>query len=81
MSGDKGSPQGVGDASEQVTSGAGQAPQEAAEGIIETESKVEATDAAKRKAKQLGVDLSTVEGTGSGGRITAGDAERAAGEA
>ncbi len=72
--------QGVGDASEQVTSGAGQATQEA-EGIIETESKVEATDAAKRKAKQLGVDLSTVEGTGSGGRITAGDAESAAGEA
>lgn len=72
--------QGVGGASEQVTSGAGQATQEA-EGTIETESKVEATDAAKRKAKQLGVDLSTVEGTGSGGRITAGDAESAAGEA
>lgn len=72
--------QGVGDALEQVTSGAGQATQEA-EGTIETESKVEATDAAKRKAKQLGVDLSTVEGTGSGGRITAGDAESAAGEA
>lgn len=72
--------QGVGDASEQVTSGAGQATQEA-EGIIETENRVEATDAAKRKAKQLGVDLSTVEGTGSGGRITAGDAESAAGEA
>lgn len=72
--------QGVGDASEQVTSGAGLATQEA-EGSIETESKVEATDAAKRKAKQLGVDLSTVEGTGSGGRITAGDAESAAGEA
>ncbi len=30
-----------------------------AEGIIEAEGKVEATDAAKRKAKQLGVDLST----------------------
>ncbi len=73
--------QGVGEASEQVTRGAGQASQEEAEGIIETESKVEATDAAKRKAKQLGVDLSTVEGTGSGGRITAGDAESAAGKA
>jgi len=37
-----------------------------------------ATDAAERKAGELGVDLSTVEGTGQGGRITVGDVEKAA---
>jgi large subunit ribosomal protein L20 len=42
------------------------------------EGKVHATDAAERKAGELGVDLSTVEGTGQGGRITVGDVEKAA---
>jgi pyruvate/2-oxoglutarate dehydrogenase complex dihydrolipoamide acyltransferase (E2) component len=37
-----------------------------------------ATDAARRKAKQLGIDLSQVEGTGAGGRILVGDVKRAA---
>jgi pyruvate/2-oxoglutarate dehydrogenase complex dihydrolipoamide acyltransferase (E2) component len=32
-----------------------------------------ATNAAKRRAKELGVDLSTIEGTGSGGLITIQD--------
>ena len=41
------------------------------------EGKVHATDAAERKAGELGVDLSTVEGTGQGGRITVGDVEKA----
>lgn len=68
---------GEGGAASQAAEGAGRAAQET-EGIIEAEGKVEATDAAKRKAEQLGVDLSEVQGTGSGGRITAGDAERAA---
>ena len=38
----------------------------------------EATPAAKRKAEELGVDLSVVEGTGSGGRITVRDVQSAA---
>jgi pyruvate/2-oxoglutarate dehydrogenase complex dihydrolipoamide acyltransferase (E2) component len=37
-----------------------------------------ATDAARRKAKELSVDLSHVEGTGAGGRILVGDVKKAA---
>jgi pyruvate/2-oxoglutarate dehydrogenase complex dihydrolipoamide acyltransferase (E2) component len=37
----------------------------------------EATDAARRKAKNLGIDLSQVEGTGSGGRILIRDVQKA----
>jgi large subunit ribosomal protein L20 len=39
---------------------------------------IEATQAAARKAEELNVDLSNVEGTGQGGRITVGDVEKAA---
>ena len=39
---------------------------------------VQATPAAKRKAEELGVNLSVVEGTGSGGRITVRDVQSAA---
>ena len=39
----------------------------------------EVTDAAKRRAKELGVDPTTVEGTGSGGRVLVKDVEAAAG--
>jgi pyruvate/2-oxoglutarate dehydrogenase complex dihydrolipoamide acyltransferase (E2) component len=38
----------------------------------------EATDAARLKAENLGIDLSQVEGTGSGGRILVRDVQRAA---
>ena len=37
-----------------------------------------ATDAARRKAQEMGIDLSRVEGTGAGGRILVGDVRRAA---
>jgi pyruvate/2-oxoglutarate dehydrogenase complex dihydrolipoamide acyltransferase (E2) component len=37
-----------------------------------------ATDAARRKAEALGINLSQVEGTGAGGRILVGDVRRAA---
>jgi polyhydroxyalkanoic acid synthase PhaR subunit len=37
---------------------------------------VSATDAARRKALELGLDLSEVEGTGNGGQITVGDVRR-----
>ncbi len=40
---------------------------------------IEATAAAERKARELGVDLSVVDGTGSGGRIIVKDIEEAAG--
>ncbi|HZA45160.1 MAG TPA: 50S ribosomal protein L20 [Rubrobacter sp.] len=39
--------------------------------------KVEATDAAERRAAELGVRLSSLKGTGQGGRITVGDVEQA----
>ena len=41
---------------------------------------VEATDAAERKADELNVDLSEVEGTGAEGRVVVGDVEQAADE-
>jgi pyruvate dehydrogenase E2 component (dihydrolipoamide acetyltransferase) len=44
----------------------------------EPESKVRVTPTAERRAEELGVDLSRVEGTGSGGRITVKDVQRAA---
>ena len=44
------------------------------------ESGVEATPAAERTAEKLGVDLSQVRGTGSGGRITVKDVRSAARE-
>jgi large subunit ribosomal protein L20 len=39
--------------------------------------KGEATDAAERRAAELGVRLSSLKGTGQGGRITVGDVEQA----
>lgn len=39
---------------------------------------VEATGAARRKAKELGVDLSRIEGTGAGGRVLVKDVQKAA---
>lgn len=39
---------------------------------------IEATDAARSKAGDLGVDLAQIEGTGSGGRITVRDVQMAA---
>jgi pyruvate/2-oxoglutarate dehydrogenase complex dihydrolipoamide acyltransferase (E2) component len=43
--------------------------------------KAQATPAAERKAEDLGVDLSQIEGTGSGGRITVKDVTEAANRA
>ena len=47
----------------------------------EQKDKSRATPAAERKAEELGVDLSQVEGTGSRGRITAKDVREAAKQA
>ena len=51
---------------------------ETAEQADEPESGVEASPAAERRAEELGVDLSQVRGTGSGGRITVKDVQNAA---
>jgi large subunit ribosomal protein L20 len=69
---------------EQPVSSAGRTLEAPAEQVEEAEEmetskeEIEATDAAKRKAEELDVDLSGVEGTGQGGRITVGDVEKAA---
>jgi pyruvate/2-oxoglutarate dehydrogenase complex dihydrolipoamide acyltransferase (E2) component len=47
----------------------------------EQNTEVRATPAAERKAEDLGVDLSQIEGTGSGGRITVKDVREAAKQA
>ena len=47
----------------------------------EQKDKAQATPAAERKAEELGVDLSQIEGTGSGGRITVKDVREAAKQA
>ncbi len=44
----------------------------------EAEEEPEVTEAAERRAKELGVNLSDVKGTGSGGRILVKDVEAAA---
>jgi pyruvate/2-oxoglutarate dehydrogenase complex dihydrolipoamide acyltransferase (E2) component len=46
--------------------------------VLERPNAIKATDAAEMKAAELEVDLSTVAGTGSGGRITVDDVESAA---
>jgi pyruvate/2-oxoglutarate dehydrogenase complex dihydrolipoamide acyltransferase (E2) component len=43
-----------------------------------SEEEPDATDAAMQKAEQLGVDLSEIEGSGAGGRITVKDVMSAA---
>jgi pyruvate/2-oxoglutarate dehydrogenase complex dihydrolipoamide acyltransferase (E2) component len=46
-----------------------------------TEEVVKASDAARRRAEEMGVDLSQLEGTGSGGLITVKDVTSSAGDA
>ncbi len=53
---------------------------EATEQADEPKSEVQATPAAERRAEELGVDLSQVRGTGSGGRIIVKDVQNAARE-
>jgi pyruvate/2-oxoglutarate dehydrogenase complex dihydrolipoamide acyltransferase (E2) component len=48
---------------------------------LRRQGEINASDAARREAIELGVDLSEVEGTGSGGNITVKDVKRAAEEA
>lgn len=53
-----------------------ESPQEDAKNLVEPE----ATEAAVRRARELGVDLSNLQGTGAGGRIVVRDVTRAAEE-
>jgi pyruvate/2-oxoglutarate dehydrogenase complex dihydrolipoamide acyltransferase (E2) component len=64
----------AGETTEQVQ---GLGGSESESGAVEEE-EPDATHAAKQKAEQLGVDLSEVEGSGAGGRITVADVVKAA---
>ncbi len=63
---------------EDVLEGQEEGGQESGVPAEPTQNKVQATPAARRAAEELGVDLSQVEGTGSGGRITVKDVRSAA---
>ena len=69
---------------EQPRPSAGRTPEapaeqgEVAAEVEASEEDIEATEAASRRAEELNVDLSSVEGTGQGGRIIVGDVEKAA---
>src|SRR5215217_610785 len=69
----------VGGAAQQAQETAGQATQQA-QGAVGGNGQEEpnATEAARKKAEELGVDLSQVEGSGAGGRITIKDVQGAA---
>lgn len=58
-----------------------EAPEAPADGGQEDpQEEPEVTDAARRRAEELGVDPTGVEGTGSGGRVLVKDVEAAAGQ-
>ncbi len=64
----------AGQAAQQAQDTAGQAAQQGQQAVGgDGAEEPRATNAARRKAEQLGVDLSTVKGTGSGGLITIND--------
>ena len=64
---------------ETAEAGDGDVPEASAEAQQDHGEEPEVTEAAKRRAKELGVDPTTVEGTGSGGRVLVKDVEAAAG--
>ena len=59
--------------------GDGDVPEASAEVQQDHVEEPEVTEAAKRRAEELGVDPSDVKGTGSGGRVLVKDVEAAAG--
>jgi pyruvate/2-oxoglutarate dehydrogenase complex dihydrolipoamide acyltransferase (E2) component len=65
---------------EEVLEGEEQGGQESGVPAEPTQNEVQATPAARRAAEELGVDLSRLEGTGAGGRITVRDVRNAAQE-
>jgi polyhydroxyalkanoic acid synthase PhaR subunit len=54
----------------------GEAQNDGAPGTNGSVVEVRATDAARRKARELGVDLADVEATGANGEVTVGDVRR-----
>ena len=64
---------------EAVAEDDGDVPEASARDQQEHDEEPEITDAAKRRAEELGVDPSDVTGTGSGGRVLVKDVEAAAG--
>jgi pyruvate/2-oxoglutarate dehydrogenase complex dihydrolipoamide acyltransferase (E2) component len=72
----------AGEAAQGVQDTVGGAAQQAQQAVggqqEEAQEEPDATEAARQKAQQLGVDLSQVEGTGSEGRITVKDVQSAA---
>jgi pyruvate/2-oxoglutarate dehydrogenase complex dihydrolipoamide acyltransferase (E2) component len=71
----------VRDALEDVLEGQGEGGREESGGPAQpAQNEVQATPAARRAAEELGVDLSRLEGTGAGGRITVRDVRNAAQE-
>ena len=61
-----------------VVEGTHDAPSAPAQEMAERPGEPEATEAAARRARELGVDLSGLQGTGAGGRIVVRDVTRAA---
>jgi pyruvate/2-oxoglutarate dehydrogenase complex dihydrolipoamide acyltransferase (E2) component len=70
----------VRDALEDVLEGQVEGGQESDVPTQPAQNEVQATPAARRAAEELGVDLSRLEGTGAGGRITVRDVRNAAQE-
>jgi len=68
----------IGDTPEDTPEQGAEGDAEARETEQEDAGEPDATDAARRKAQELGIDLSQVEGTGSGGRILLRDVKKAA---
>ena len=60
--------------------GDGDVPEASADAQQDHGEESEVTEAAKRRAEELGVDPSEVKGTGSGGRVLVKDVEAAAGQ-
>jgi len=64
----------------ETAEGDGDVPEASADSQQDQGEEPEVTDAASRRAKELGVDPTSVEGTGSGGRVLVKDVEAAAGQ-
>jgi len=69
---------GPGETARDATDETGGAPDEGVETAEQGATEAEATDAARRKAEELGVDLSRIEGSGANGRILVRDVNEAA---
>src|ERR687893_90181 len=68
----------AGQAAQQGQQAAGQAAQQAGGGQQQGGQEPNATQAAQQKAQELGVDISQVQGSGAGGRVTVRDVQQAA---